>query len=568
MHFTQSHQSLFRWGWLAVILAFLPIASVAQEATRAKEGSVKPVKPPVKPSFSYKDVIAPPIQAMGKPQVWYGIGGLNIRVSTTNDQVQQHVRQGYALLHASWDVEAYRHFVAALEYDPDCLLAYCGVVLSIIKPEHEWQVYRNRAFNRMLELAELKVQGKYIFPEVERGYAIAIGMMVTDGLEVGAKAFDELSERFPYDIQLELLSPFLSRGSYNIFGRASDDQKRSVKRVKALMKKYPNNPLVINFYIMMLIDAPYNALDPSKEVMPYVEKLIELSGGNVPTWQALRGFTALRVGDLMLARRSFDHAVGAYEEWMAEQEVGISDADGYLRALSFLAVVCHELKDEQGMQEAQTKLMQAKQARKTSAAYANYLWNTEFFMARHYLAERSVSRFKKALKALPKIDHSDKEPTAIQRGMVIACYKMFLKAGIDLMSGNKVKAEKRMREMQIFLNKLEEKQSKEFASTQQYFPYFLMSLKALKTHQREMMGWINEGGVGSYTFYTSAMDEQVRDMRLFAPVIFYPMEYQLARYLMQQGKQDGGMSTAEAAKEAVRRRPWHRASVDIEKATK
>ena len=61
-------------------------------------------------NFDSNSVIAPPILAMDAPKMWGGegrnIGELNIPVSTNNDLVQKHVRQGFALLHAQWDVEA------------------------------------------------------------------------------------------------------------------------------------------------------------------------------------------------------------------------------------------------------------------------------------------------------------------------------------------------------------------------------------------------------------------------------------------------------------------------------
>jgi len=95
--------------------------------------------------FDYNKVIAPPIKAMGPPEFWNGVGSLNLLVSTGSKEAEEHVKQGFALLHGQWDVEAYRHFSAALAHDDTCLLAYCGVVLSVLNPEHEWKAYRNVA---------------------------------------------------------------------------------------------------------------------------------------------------------------------------------------------------------------------------------------------------------------------------------------------------------------------------------------------------------------------------------------------------------------------------------------
>jgi len=70
-----------------------------------------------------------------------------------------------------------------------------------------------------------------------------------------------------------LLAPFLGRGSYDIFGEADGRQKGAINRVKEILDKHPENPMTLNFYIMMQIDAPYNAIDQKAEVLPYARKI-------------------------------------------------------------------------------------------------------------------------------------------------------------------------------------------------------------------------------------------------------------------------------------------------------
>jgi len=164
--------------------------------------------------FDYRKVIAPPIKSMGKPQFWKGVGDLNLLVSTSNEVAEKHVKQGFALLHAQWDVEAYRHFAAALEEDNDCLLAYCGVVMSMLNPEHEWKNYRNIALNRMTTLCEHKqmLGGEgdegaglvYTFPANERHFAVAIIQLLTEGYVLGSQSIIALADKYPNDIQFAL----------------------------------------------------------------------------------------------------------------------------------------------------------------------------------------------------------------------------------------------------------------------------------------------------------------------------------------------------------------------------
>ena len=62
--------------------------------------------------------------------------------------------KGFALVHAQWNFEAYRHFSAALAIDPECIMAYAGVTLALIQPFNEYADYRRAAVLRMLDMSD------------------------------------------------------------------------------------------------------------------------------------------------------------------------------------------------------------------------------------------------------------------------------------------------------------------------------------------------------------------------------------------------------------------------------
>lgn len=136
---------------------------------------------PVAEVFDVKGVIAAPVAKLAVPAMLPQTGEPQLLVFSSSLEAQKHVRQGFALIHASWDFEAYRHFTTALEADPQCLMAYCGIVLSLTSPRHEFNEQRAVSYNRMLTLAEFKVDGQFYYPENERMYAVAIAELVVNG---------------------------------------------------------------------------------------------------------------------------------------------------------------------------------------------------------------------------------------------------------------------------------------------------------------------------------------------------------------------------------------------------
>ncbi len=488
--------------------------------------------------FDYQSVIAPPIRAMAAPKMWEGevrnIGELNIPVSTNDDLVQKHVRQGFSLIHAQWDVEAYRHFAAALKREPDCLMAYCGVVMSLLNPQHEWKEYRARAINRMVSLAEHKSgEGKdaeYVFPANERDYAIAIGSLVVNGLNAGAASFKVLAEKYPNDLQLSLLAPFFNRGKYDVFGRSDERQERAVKAVKSLLDENPDNPLVTNFYIMMQVEAPFNAVDQQTAVLPYAKKLVQQGGADYPGWQMLLGYAAWRTGEMELARDSFQKAASLYETWKKESKAGISECDGLIRAYAFLTIIHFQMGDTKNLDVVLKKLAEGAQARKGSAVHAISHWSHQMIRVNMFLAKGDKEAIKNALKSLPKIDRKDKDKELFN--LMIKGYQAYGLTRSYKFSGEDDKSIKMLELLGKVLGELSDKQAQ--IRDQPYYTQYLILVKSLSVYHLELTADM-VGEVGSYSFYQDATDQQMQPTRYYPPSILYPMEYKLAKFYERKG---------------------------------
>lgn len=517
--------------------------------------------------FDYRKVIAKPIKAMGKPKLWEGVGTLDMVISSSSDEAEEHVKQGFALLHAQWDIEAYRHFAAAIELDNDCLMAYCGVVLSLLNPEHEWKAHRNIAINRMITLCEhQQMFGKkgeegagmiYTFPKNERGFAIAIAQLTTVSFAKGKKSIIQLADMFPNDIQFGLMAPFLSRGKYNIFGQPNPAQESAVKRVKEIMEKHPDNPLTINFYIMMLIEAPYNAVNQKQDVLPYARKIVEISKGKVPTWHMLHGYSAWRAGELEEAKQAYEKAMKIYESWKKQTKANMSESDGLMRAYSFLAVIYNELGDHKKADLMQAKMATAKHTRKSSQVYAVYEWNQQFLKARMLFAKAATGDKKaldSALKALPKIQSNNEDLKHFNR--VIKGYQAYGLSCLHLQNGKQNESLQMASQLGKIIYELQVLAKS--AQNKTYYSHYLISLKTLQILHQELSGLREEkGGIGVNIWYNQAIDNQLGPSRLFPPNILYPMEYRLAKYYESQKEYKKAMVNYD---KALKRMGSHRAS--------
>ncbi|MFT6794442.1 MAG: tetratricopeptide (TPR) repeat protein [Rubritalea sp.] len=516
-------------------------------------------------NFDSNSVIAPPILAMDAPKMWEGegrnIGELNIPVSTNNELVQKHVRQGFELLHAQWDVEAYRHFAAAVKSDPDCLMAYCGVVMSLLNPQHEWKEYRARAINRMVSLAEHKSgegeDAEYVFPANERDYAIAIGSLVVNGMGAGAASFEVLAEKYPNDLQLSLLAPFFNRGKYDVFGNSDEKQERAVRAVKDLLDENPDNPLVTNFYIMMQIEAPSNAVDQAKAVLPFAKKLVEQGGADYPGWQMILGYAAWRTGGMELARDSFQKAASLYEAWKKESKAGISECDGLIRAYSFLALVHFQMGDTKNTEVVLKKLAEGAQARKGSSVYAMHSWSHQMIRVNMFLADGDKEAIKNMLKNLPKVDSNDKSKELFN--LVIKGYQAYGLVRSYKLSGEDEESIKMLELLGQLLEKLSNKGTQ--IRDQPYRTQYLLLVKALKVYHLELTAEI-VGDVGAYSFFQDAIDQQIQPTLYFPPNILYPMEYKLAEFYERKGDLKKARETYELACKRMPSHPQSRAAYE------
>ena len=118
--------------------------------------------------FEVESVVHPVVAKLAPPKLVGGLSDTAFAVSTISPKASKHVQLGMAYLNAPWDFEAYRHFCAAAQADPGCLMAYWGITMSLAGRNHEFYRQRKAAIERMVILLEAN---KGV--PLEQGYAYA-----------------------------------------------------------------------------------------------------------------------------------------------------------------------------------------------------------------------------------------------------------------------------------------------------------------------------------------------------------------------------------------------------------
>lgn len=496
--------------------------------------------------FTLASVISPVLKNMAVPQVRPEIVGEQLTISSPSEKARLHVKQGFALVHAQWDFEAYRHFCLALQEDPDCLMAYCGVSLALARPHNEYVTFRRASVDRMLDLMEIdeanmKAGKAERFPAVEKDFAAAVAILVSTSPRTAGAMFHKIGQDYPQFIQAQLLALFLSRGGYDLVGDPTGGQIQAMQRTRALLKQFPENPMVIGFWLSLNAEAPLSALDFEKELLPFARKLVQIDPELAP-WQHMLGHYELRVGNYEEAQHAYGRAAELYAHWMKEEGVGANDCEGYIKAMECQANALYQAgKFEAAMKVAkELRAVKLDPKRPRSAGNAMLMWRGHNLTARLYLARGDKGDFDKALQSLPGkkelspfVSHK-KYPTlagvyhdalSIYLGCRKALEKEDLKAAVDLHRNVFRRHIMNMAEV-----------SKGATQVSDYSQY-LRAGHCLAIYDRELAGLIALHGpektrVVAPGQFLSARDKQQLPSMMTAPLVLTPMDNRLGDYYL------------------------------------
>lgn len=558
-----SQPMTWRNAWI-LLLAIISIASVVvpqsepEDAAENMElGKASEKTPTVKqaveskssPPVTLDQVISPLLKYMAVPQNRPKIIGSPMQVATPSEKAQSHVKQGFALVHAQWDFEAYRHFCVALQEDPDCLMAYVGVALALAKPHNEFVAYRRAAVKRMLDLLEADKRAEDAgkagrFPEVEKEFAAAVATLVSTSPRTAGVMFLKLSKDYPNFMQSRVLALLLSRGGYDVSGDPTPRQQVAVQRARALLKKNSTNPSVIGLWLTLNAETPLSAIDFKAELLPQAKKLVEMDP-DIPSWQYLLGHYQWRVGDYASAQTSFAKSAELYALWMKEEGVGVNDCAGYLRAQSYLVNSHYQAGDfTQAMKVAKVvRSIKLDPKRPQSPGNGMLMWCSHNLPARLYIARAAKGDMNLALKSLPSpkemkpLSEHDKYPTLAgvfndALAMYVGCRKAIgqkdLKAAVSLHRGP---FRKHIQDLAAV---------SKGASQVSDYGHYIRAGSALSVYDMELAALIAMAGpkktrVVAAGRFLSARDKQQAPSGMMSSIVMSPMDNRLGDYYLSAG---------------------------------
>ena len=514
--------------------------------------------------FKVEDVIHPVVLKLGKPKVIAALGEGHMAISSSSEIAASHVAQGLGRMNASWDFEAYRHFCEAVKADPDCLMAYWGIAMSLAGSQHEFFSERKVAVDRMLDLLESEIAAKKIrWSDLEKRYAQAAGYLLTSGVRSAGLAFNSLSEKYPGDIQARLFSLFLQRDGFDSGGKPLIGQKKANEGIKKILEQYPEHLSVMAFWVSSQAETPWNVLMLREEVLPVARKLVKLLP-EYPPYHLMLAHVEARCGNAALAIQAANDAANLYQAYMDEEKVDLYDCDGWIRAKVYLAAL-YEMKGEKieaeqvGKELAQIKV---KEERLFSRGAGLLLWEGRNVGARIMMGRSDIASFKKGqklLETLPEEQWFKDKSFALPYRNCIAIYLAVRMAIAD----KDIKSSKALFD-QFLLRVDALGKTQKLASKTSSYSDWARAMNTLLMMVPELRGLIAQNEVGAIrlaaaTWFRSASDRQGSPSNLLPPSVDYPMMWRLGLFHLQEGKLE---KAEDAFREGLALRPNHLATLE------
>jgi predicted Zn-dependent protease len=456
--------------------------------------------------------------------------GIVMAVSAADPKAQQHVRDGLANLHGGWDFEAYRHFCAALELDPDCLMAHWGVVVALIDPEPDLLDERAAALRRMVALVEAEAG-----TELERSYAYAIAVFFDKGAAAASDAFRKVAKKFPNDPQLKLLAAAFGRSGYADDGTANPDQEQAEVLLDEMLTLDPDQPLYLHAYLTVRAEAPDLRGDLAR-----ARRLGELAPGYAP-YLHLLGHYELRTGHPTRAVEAFARAAEAYQQWMKATGFGHADCPGWVKAECYRAAALAAKGDYPTALAVAKSVAAIKLAPENAASEGGklLLWEGRTLAARLLMRRSLPGDTALALASLPK--PADQKAYG-RRTRVIWFYQglaIVLEARKALEEGKFTEARKLADALSLHGEQMAK--TREAAKAGGERSAWLRAFMALEVAASELRGAIAmagpKDGIGSaFNWYRAALDRQTPSSMLMPPANLLPMQARLAEYYLAKGE--------------------------------
>lgn len=459
-------------------------------------------------------------------------GGVKMAVTTRSEAAAQSVQDGMTCVHAGWDMEAYRHFVAALDEDPECLMAHWGVVVSQLHSSPEMTEVKEAAVARMMDLAD-----RGVGTELEHRYVVALVQLLRDGPQTAARAFAEAREAFPNDPQLRVFEALLMRGGYDVSGEATPDQARAEELMRELVKQHPK----LSYVRYALLAMRAEAGDLKSDLL--MAQMLAADAPQFPPYQHLLGHYEWRTGNYGRARDAFARAAKLYDDWMQQTGLGVRDCVPWTRAKLYQATALASMGDYgQALDIAErVAAIEVTPEDALSKGGRALLWEAKTLPMRILMRRRGKGDAKLATKFLPSAEEVKGYGKATLAVWSFQVHSTVAGAWVALEEGDLDSAKK----LSATLNELGQRflQTRKVAATYGERSEWLRAFRAFEVMASELSGRITmaepERFRGTaFNWYRSAADRQGQASMMRPPMVLLPMEYRLAEHFADRGEND------------------------------
>ncbi len=263
-----------------------------------------------------------------------GIGTATIKITTSSPDAQRWFDQGLNLMHAFWDMEAYRAFREAARIDPKCAMAHWGVYNALAQNAQEMAVERAEAMKKAIEFAPAAT-------DREQFYVRSIALLAEQGKGRAAwiAELEALIDKYPDEVEAKLLlanSLSSPASSYLPNGRPREGKMYGRAILQNLLRTNPEHAAVHHYWIHAAENGPRPA-----EALDSAEKLTKLAP-NAGHLIHMPGHIYYRLGMFEKARKAFLDSLAFDEKYMRENNVSPINNWNYTHNLDYLVANCAE----------------------------------------------------------------------------------------------------------------------------------------------------------------------------------------------------------------------------------
>jgi tetratricopeptide (TPR) repeat protein len=516
-----------------ILLTTLPLSHGQENAA--------PANPPAE-TPPIADCIPLPIKKLGPPAIFPFHKGLVTAISATTETAQLHTLQGLNHLHGGWEFEAMRHFAAAMEEDPRCLMAHWGMVMAMLSPSPETDTHRLATTNRLLELIDDGAG-----TELERGYAYGLVKYIQEGPAGAAEAFRRVADKFPGEVQAEIFAALFGRTGYDTLGTATPDQEAAENRLLKLAERAPEQALPLHALLVIRAEAP--DLRPSLEL---ARRLCQLVPDYAPYFHVL-GHYEWRCGEHSKAASAFARAASLYSIWMRENQATPADCPGWVRAECYRVAALASNGDFENALASAEKIATTTTdpTRPSATGTRRLLWDAKTLPARVLLRRASPGDSAKALASLPAPEEGEPFREKSLSYWWVDGLRITLEAQRLLDAGELVQASETISALTLHGQAMSKRQS--IASAIGERTEWRDSFQALEMLAAELNGRLALSGPpaghgSAFNWFRAAADRQKPATMLNPPSILTPMATRLGDYHLARNH---GHKALEAYEEAL-----------------